>query len=83
MGARVGVGGLIFINDDRWTKFKAAIGQRSNNMAELMALKLTLIIATQKGIQKFHVFGDSKLVVDWLGQRRPPMNIHLGNNPIG
>jgi hypothetical protein len=45
-----GVGGVLYLRDV--LKIKADLGHGSNNYAELMALKLILISATEKGASK-------------------------------
>jgi hypothetical protein len=36
------------------------------NLSELMALKLTLLLAKEKGLNKLHVYGDSQLTINWM-----------------
>ena len=42
------------------------MGIGTNNLAELYALKLLLILALDKHISKIQVFGDSLLVINWV-----------------
>ena len=43
-----GAGGIIFLKDDHYFTFKAWLGIGTNNLAELYALKLLLILALDK-----------------------------------
>jgi ribonuclease HI len=40
-------------------------GGRCNNFAELMALKLLLLFALEKGCRSLQVFGDSMVIINW------------------
>lgn len=42
------------------------LGRSSNNKIDLVALKFVLLVAVEKGVQKFQIMGDSMLVIDWL-----------------
>jgi ribonuclease HI len=46
-------------------KFKASLGRGTNNFAELMALKLTLVLVAEKGVTKIQIFEDSLVVINW------------------
>jgi len=46
-------------------KFAVGLGDGTNNYAELMALKLLLLLAVEKGCRTLQVFGDSLLVIGW------------------
>jgi len=46
--------------------FKAGLGGGSNNFAEILALKLLLLLVYEKGIRSIQVFGDSLLIINWL-----------------
>jgi hypothetical protein len=47
-----------------YLKFKAFMGRGSNNFAELMELKLSLLMDSEKGAQMIQVFGDSLVVIN-------------------
>lgn len=51
-----GDGGIMFLSDSHFYKFQAGLGRATNNTAELMALKLVLMLAAQKGVQKFQIW---------------------------
>lgn len=72
-----GVGGILYATKSSFTSFSAGLGPSTNNRAELMAVKILLKLAISKGIECIQIYGDSKLVVDWLYKIRPPRNIIL------
>ena len=41
------------------------LGVGMNKVAEIMSLKLLLIFATEKGIKRLTVLGDSMNVINW------------------
>ena len=45
-----GAGGILFLKVDHFITFKAGLGVGTNNLAELYALKLLLILALDKKI---------------------------------
>ena len=61
-------------------KIKFSTGQASNNKAELSALWETLKVEKSTHIQEIHIYGDSKVVIDWANEkstiRAPPLQ-HL------
>lgn len=61
-----GAGGIIFLEKSHSLKFRAGLVQGTNNYAELMAFKLHLTLASEKGITNLQIFGDSLLVMKWM-----------------
>lgn len=61
----IGVGVVMFLNQNHYINIKYALGGGSNNKAELIALWTLLEAGKQKDVRKLHVLGDSKLVIDW------------------
>jgi ribonuclease HI len=53
------------------------LGQGTNNFVELMALKLLLTFAGEKGILNLYIFGDSMVVITWLRKTQICHNINL------
>ena len=41
------------------------LGNRTNNFVELLAMKLLLHLAKEKGINTLQIFGDSMLAINW------------------
>ena len=56
------------------------IGRSTNNYAKMIILKLVMLLALSRCVQKIHVWGDSKLVIDWMNLKRSPKNVFL--NPL-
>jgi ribonuclease HI len=56
-------GGILYCSKSTFWKYKAGLGISTNNRAELIAPKLILMLAVEKGIQKLQVMGDSKAVM--------------------
>ena len=44
------------------------MGQASNNKSELSALWATLRVAQNSQLQEIQIFGDSKVVIDWVNE---------------
>jgi ribonuclease HI len=42
------------------------VGIGSNNLSELMALHLTLLLVLEKGVTNIQFFGESLLVIKWV-----------------
>ena len=55
---------ILFLKDDHFFTFKVGLGVGTNNLAELYALKLLLILALDKQISIIQVFSDSLLVIN-------------------
>ena len=72
-----GAGGILFLTADHFITFKAGLGVGTNNMAELYALKLLLILALNKQITNIQVFSDSFLVINWIMGKFRIHNIQL------
>jgi ribonuclease HI len=63
-----GAGGIVHLSDSHELKFKVGSGQGTNNFAKLMALKLSLILAAERGVSCLQVFSDSLLAINWLNE---------------
>ena len=59
-----GVGGILYLKDGHYFTFKVGLGVGTNNLVELYAMKLLLILELDKQITKIQVFGDSLLVIN-------------------
>jgi len=53
---------ILFFANHHSIKFKPRLREGSNNYAKLMALKLVLLLANEKGINNLKVFGDSQII---------------------
>eukprot|EP01018_Ginkgo_biloba_P009885 Gb_00929 [translate_table: standard] len=72
-----GAEGILCIKALHTIKFKAGLGKGTNNYAELMALKLRLFLAGEKGVSRLQVFGDSMVVIKWMRKERNCLNYLL------
>lgn len=61
----VGGGGCIYLTEQHYFLLRAGLGPGTNNFAEIMALKLLLLFAAEKGISTLQVFGDSLIIINW------------------
>ena len=61
-----GAGGILYLSDEHFFTFSAGLGLGTNNYAELLALKLLIILALKQGFQSLQIFGDSQLVINWV-----------------
>ena len=59
-----GGGALLFLSDSHYFTITMGLGVGSNNYAELMSLKLLLIFAIEKGINRLTICGDSLNVIN-------------------
>ena len=59
-----GAGGLIYFSDEHFVKFKDGLGFGTNNFAELIGLKMLVILDLH--ITKLQVFGDSQMIKNWV-----------------
>jgi ribonuclease HI len=51
-----GARGILHFRESHILKFKAGLGRGTNNYVELMALKLILCLASERGVQKIQFF---------------------------
>jgi ribonuclease HI len=76
-----GAGGIIYISESHTVKLRVGLGHGTNNFAEIMVLKLALILAAEKRTSHLQVSGGSMLVIEWTnwgisdGQLSSPANI--------
>jgi ribonuclease HI len=49
--------GIIYFLDEVFVSFSARLGHATNNLSELMALKLILHLAQEKGISNIYIYG--------------------------
>jgi ribonuclease HI len=59
---RWGVGGVLHLSSDHYV-YSTFIVNETKNYCELMALKLNLCLAREKGISHLHIYGDSIMVI--------------------
>ena len=54
-----GGGGVLYKSDSHYFHFAAGLGSGSNNYAELMSLRLLMLLALEQGCLSLQIFGDS------------------------
>ena len=74
-----GAGAIIFLDETNKIFFNIVLERASNNKEELSALWATMKIPSDKHIQRFHIYEDSKTVIDWETQRNNIRDPHLKN----
>ena len=62
----VGEGQYSFFLDHHFFELMVGLGEGSNNLAELLSLKLLLIFAAKKGCRSINVCGDLMNVINWI-----------------
>ena len=72
-----GARGILYLKEDHFFTFKAGLGVGTNNLAELYAMKLLLILALDKQITKIQDFGDSLLIINWITGKFRIHNLQL------
>lgn len=69
-GASQGIPGMsgagVCLKEDHSISFKAALGEGTNNWAELNALWTLMKVAVENKVDKVQFMADSKFVIDWL-----------------
>jgi ribonuclease HI len=58
-------------------EFDGSMGTRSNNYAKIVVLKLALRLASEKGVERNQVFGDSQIVIKWMVENYTCLNYML------
>ena len=64
-----GSGAVLYMPNKQKIQAKFVQGHCTNNKAELAALHLVLELALNHNINQMQIFGDSKMVVDWVNRR--------------
>ena len=72
-----GAGAVIFISTEKKLCIKYAIGQATNNRAELVAIWEVLRVSLSRKFLDIQIFGDLKMVVDWANGRNNIIAAHL------
>ena len=64
-----GLGGVIYFSDKHKVQANFYPSHCTNNKEELAALHTVLNLAINNNISQLQVFGDSKMVVDWVNRK--------------
>ena len=76
---RCGGGDVLYLSDSHHFTLTMGLGFGSNNYDELMSLKLLLIFAIEKGINRLTVGGDSLNVINWIMHTQECRNVRIAN----
>ena len=60
---------MLYLSDNHKIQASFSLGNCTNNKAELAALHLVLNLAINHNISQLQVFGDSKMVVEWVNRK--------------
>ena len=74
-----GGGAYLYLSDSHYFSLTMGLGAGTNNFAEIMSLKLLLIFATEKGIKRLTVLGDSMNVINWTKKTQACRNVRIAN----
>lgn len=74
---RCGGGIMLQFDGHNYIHFSAGFGTETNNFAETSSLRFLLTKALEWGIHSIHIFGDSKLTIDWAAGTHQCSIIHL------
>ena len=68
---------MLYNTDEHYFSFNAGLGTRTNNFAELCALKLLLTLVRRNQLENIRIFGDSQLVINLATGKYRLMNLEL------
>jgi ribonuclease HI len=72
-----GAGGFFKMHPERTTKWFLCCGRGSNTKAELLGLWATLLLASFWSLDHIQVFGDSKVIIDWINHKCDLHSTHV------
>jgi ribonuclease HI len=76
-GQTCGGGAVLYLTNTHYFTLTMGLGSRTNNYAELMALKLLLTFSREREIDNIQLFGDSMVVLNWIRKSQACHNIRL------
>lgn len=62
------MGGLLFLEERHYYKFKICLSIGSNNYIELMDFRSLTMLASEKWLNRLNIYGDSMLVIKWMNE---------------
>jgi hypothetical protein len=68
-GTQSGAGGLIKINNYTSYRWTFNCGPGTNTRAELLGAWATLYLASRLHIDTLQIYGDSRIIIEWLNNR--------------
>jgi ribonuclease HI len=76
-GLCCGAGGFFKTLPNKVTKWFLNCGEGSNTKAELLGLWTTLALASLWSLDHLQVFGDSRVIIDWINQKSKLHSIQI------
>jgi len=76
-GCCCGAGGFFKAHPERSIKWFLCCGRGSNTKAELLGLWATLLLASFWSLDHIQVFGDSKVIIDWINHKCDLHSAHV------
>jgi ribonuclease HI len=72
-----GGGAILYLTKTHHFNLSMGLGSGTNNFVELLAMKLLLHFAKEKGINTLQIFGDSMLAINWARKSQQCHHIQL------
>jgi hypothetical protein len=69
-GLQSGAGDLLWTSKNSHYRWTFNCGPGTNTRAELLGIWATLHLASRLNIKALQIFGDSRIVIDWLNNKR-------------
>jgi ribonuclease HI len=76
-GLCCGAGGIFKTHPERTTSWYLCCGRGTNSKAELLGLWATLLLASKWSLDHLQVFGDSKVIIDWINRKCALRSSHV------
>ena len=61
-----GGGVVLYLSDSHYFHLKMSLGPGTNNYSKLNSLIFILIFSLEKRCNMIHIFGDSKIIINWF-----------------
>jgi len=74
-----GGGALLYLNDGHYFRIAIGLGEGTNNLAEILSLKMLLVFAIDHNIKNITIYGDSMNVINWINGTQRCLHLKLEN----
>ena len=74
----VGEGEVLFLSQNHHYKIQMVLGNKTNNFAELLVLKILLCFVLENNCKNIHIFRDSMIVINWVNEIQMSRITNLG-----
>ena len=68
---------VLYILEKHYCTFICSLGYANYNMVEVNAIIILVGIEIERGISELHIFGNSKLLVDWINGHMRNLNLRF------